>query len=435
MSEQRLDLQHFKAACSAFGWVNILERMNLPNVKGKCFTNFKDGQFQKGRNNQKARDCCPIHSSDDDTNFYFFGDAQENGSCWCWVCAKRWDGFELLMEAFGWDFMECVEEIKPVIGYNGAEQVTPKPRNEVKRDRLPDHADINYSHFTIKWLNEVMSELVPMDDSHAMPAIRYFAKRTIFDVRYLMDEVRFHPALEFLIGLSGEEDNADLLTRIQADPHFVEFRYSQSGKLKSAYMGKWPAIVPFLRTPDGRLYSMHRIFIDEDGNKAPFGQYGDVKKRMSGIKVEWDEQKQQYKYRDTKGAAVHLSPAFSPVLGLAEGLETTLAVRYATGMPMHCTVSAQGLSDYIADDEVKVVVIWVDDDRSGAGLKHANIQKEKLEAKGKQVHLMMPTLERQPDVKSVDWNDVLLELGISGFPEYLRDWEHLLDDEEEESLF
>ena len=66
------------------------------------------------------------------------------------------------------------------------------------------------------------------------------------------------------------------------------------------------------------------------------------------------------------GGAIGLATP-GPVLGVAEGIETALAVQLRTGMPVRSAVSAGLLARLEPPAGTSLVVIWADRDRSGAG--------------------------------------------------------------------
>lgn len=100
------------------------------------------------------------------------------------------------------------------------------------------------------------------------------------------------------------------------------------------------------------------------------------------------------------GGAIRLYPLeVSQPLALAEGVETALAVREATGWPVWACVSAIGLERVELPAEVHEVVIAADHDP--AGLEAANALARRLLGENRRVRLATPPREGQ------DWLDVL----------------------------
>jgi putative DNA primase/helicase len=105
-----------------------------------------------------------------------------------------------------------------------------------------------------------------------------------------------------------------------------------------------------------------------------------------------------------KGGAIRLFPleAGQP-LALAEGIETALAVREATGWPVWALVAASLLKEASLPPEVKEVVVCADHDK--AGLEAAKALAQRLLREGRKVRLAVPPVEGE------DWLDALKRLG------------------------
>jgi hypothetical protein len=84
------------------------------------------------------------------------------------------------------------------------------------------------------------------------------------------------------------------------------------------------------------------------------------------------------------------------------------------------TVNATLLESFVPGPSTKMVVIWADKDRSGRGEEAASELKRRLWEKGIKAQIMMPSLPIADGEKSVDWNDVLIQLGRMGFPKRRR---------------
>jgi len=103
-----------------------------------------------------------------------------------------------------------------------------------------------------------------------------------------------------------------------------------------------------------------------------------------------------------RGGAIRLFPleAGQP-LALAEGIETALAVREATGWPVWATIAAPFMREVIVP-EVKEVVVCADHDR--AGLEAAHTLARRLIREGRRARLAVPPVEGE------DWLDVLVRV-------------------------
>ena len=150
--------------------------------------------------------------------------------------------------------------------------------------------------------------------------------------------------------------------------------------------GRWPAMVAVLQGPDGAGVALHRTWLTTDGRTAPTP--GPVKKLtpaagpvMTGcIRLAWPGEEA------------------GDVLGIAEGIETALAARQASGVPTVAAYSASALSAWQWPRGLKRLVIFADADPAGADA--AQSLKVRAMQAGLKVALMTPT---RP---GADWCDV-----------------------------
>jgi hypothetical protein len=105
------------------------------------------------------------------------------------------------------------------------------------------------------------------------------------------------------------------------------------------------------------------------------------------------------------GGAIRLF-APGPLLGVAEGIETALAVHVRTGMPVWSAVSANLLERLEPPAKTSLVVIWADRDRSGTGAAAALLLRERSLGPGILVAVHLPPGPIPPGAKGVDWVDV-----------------------------
>ena len=102
--------------------------------------------------------------------------------------------------------------------------------------------------------------------------------------------------------------------------------------------------------PSGQGVSLHRTYLTTDGHKAAVPT---VKKLMSPAMP-----------GATRGGAIRLYPA-GATLAVTEGIETALAVRLATGLPVWAAICARSMEHLIVPAEVHLVVICADHDTAG----------------------------------------------------------------------
>lgn len=170
-------------------------------------------------------------------------------------------------------------------------------------------------------------------------------------------------------------------------------------------LGDFPALVAAIRDVAGNIVTLHRIYLSDLGTKARIPGGGATKKMMSipyGM--------------DVKGCAIQLATPDKGVLGVAEGIETAMSAYRATGIPTWAAVSAVLLENFKAPKGVHTVVIWADKDVSWTGERSAEVLKARLEKKGINCQILLPSMAIPRNAKGVDWNDVLVQQGLMGFP-------------------
>ena len=157
-------------------------------------------------------------------------------------------------------------------------------------------------------------------------------------------------------------------------------------------VGTWPAMLARLQAPDGRQLALHRTWLTPKGRKAPTP--GPCKKltptagdlRGACIRLGW------------LGAGAAGDPLAGPVLGIAEGIETALAARCASGVPTVAAYSAGALTAWQWPPGLQRLVIFADADQAGADA--ADKLRQRARAAGLSVNVMTPT------TPGTDWCDV-----------------------------
>jgi len=148
-----------------------------------------------------------------------------------------------------------------------------------------------------------------------------------------------------------------------------------------------PAMLARVDTPEGAMVALHRTYLCIHGSKADVPT---VKKLMAPATP-----------GATRGGAIRLYPA-GETLAVTEGIETALAVRLATGLPVWAALCAGGMARLIVPAEVRLVVICADHDP--VGLKAAQALARRLYFEQRRVKIL------RPDTPGADWAD-LQEMG------------------------
>lgn len=359
---------------------------------------------------------CPLHGGKSGEAFRFMKGGAEYGSCACGSCGVFNNGFSLVMAMEKCNFRQAVIIVGYDVGYysdtngtvyNNIKEEAIKRKEEylkqvaerkIEQDKKDREANIKGR----ERLRQIWSESVLLDHPSAEPARKYFINRGIGDIGTLNGEVRYHNALPFYVELDGNY----LLA------------------------GKYPCLLGQIRTPNGKPVRLHRIYLDYAGNKLDLRNVG----HRLGNNIDLsnynglDPKKMtpQIPLTSITGAAIQLDEAGSPILGVSEGLETSLAVSVATGLPMNCCINAEMLAHWLPADGTKYVFIFKDKDVSKTGEIKAKALQETLESYGIKVFSFEPNADIPAHEKGIDWADIFKQQGISGFPLEARNWRNLL---------
>jgi putative DNA primase/helicase len=168
---------------------------------------------------------------------------------------------------------------------------------------------------------------------------------------------------------------ADMPTVLRYHPHLA-YRHEEG---QHTYH---PAMLGRVDDANGQGVSIHRTYLTNDGHKAAVPT---VKKLMPAVLP-----------GATRGGAIRLYPA-GETLAVSEGIETALAVRLATGLPVWSTICAGGMARLLIPPEVRLVVICADHDLPG--IKAAKELARRLLSEQRRVKLLIP------DTLGADWAD------------------------------
>ncbi len=304
---------------------------------------------------------CPVHEGKD--GFRLYNDFESTGGGICNTCGPRPNGFQLLQWIRGWTFYQALEAVAEVI--NGGAPVIHCRESDNGSARAPKTDDGNLR----KVLNRMGADAMCLTAPQAEPARTYLQSRGITILPPI--GLRYHPSMAY---------------------------FSEEGQDQ----GRYPGMVAMLTDGQGQPVTLHRIYLTQDGRKAP---------------VDFPKKTMPYPAnRILTGAAVRLGPA-EDLLGVAEGVETALAVTQATGMICWATTSATLLSKVIVPAQVKRVVVWADHDTSKekAGQIAGTRLATRLVEEGIKARVQIPP-PPPPGQKSCDWADVLVTQGKEGFP-------------------
>ena len=155
--------------------------------------------------------------------------------------------------------------------------------------------------------------------------------------------------------------------------------YYEDGRL----VGDYPAMLCKLVSPEGHNMTYHVTHLTDRGTKAPVSS---VKKMMPPV-------------GDLAGSAIRLFP-IAEHIGIAEGVETALAVHKIFDIPCWATSDANKMAQFIPPEGVKQVSIFGDHDKSFTGQKAAYTLANRLIR-------TIPVSVCIPTVMGTDWADEL----------------------------
>ncbi len=313
---------------------------------------------------------CPIYGGKD--GFRLFKDYAETGGGICNTYGSYQDGLGLLQWVNGWNFPQTCEAVAGFLGLDAGE--TPSIKNH-----LPDPglglAETKENERRRASLKRVWSHTTPLMTRAAEPARLYLARRGLHWRDIDPKALRFHPGLAY---------------------------YEECEKV-----GVFPALIALISDKDGKPVSLHRIYLTDEGYKAPVKSH----KKMMPFPSD----------RCVTGGAIRLfSIENEPVVGVAEGIETALAVQQATGMPVWSCISATFLEKFQTPDDIEILVVWGDLDREingrAAGQESTQSLVESCRDNQQQALGLIPPYPLAEDRKSIDWLDVKNQDGDEVLP-------------------
>lgn len=147
-------------------------------------------------------------------------------------------------------------------------------------------------------------------------------------------------------------------------------------------LGRFPAMVAPIVSLDGRTLALHRTYLTADGRKADVPS---VKKLTGAAGL-------------LGGACIPLHQPARGCIGIGEGIETSLAACFASGVPTVAAYCAGNLAAWKWPVSVQRLVIFADADKAGCEAA------DKLRARALAGHVRCEVLT--PLTEGADWCDV-----------------------------
>lgn len=257
---------------------------------------------------------------------YRFDDKDGNGTFICNQCGAG-DGMELARRWLATDFSGSLNAVAGVLGIKGAAApARPQTRSKAP-DRPPEPQADKLAAIAAK-----LEQAQPVSQTTALQSIaRYLAARGI-NSRVLdgirKDALLLHPCLTY---------------------------YHPTPNSKGyTHMGSYPAMLACITNAQGETAGLHITYLQPDcSGKLVLHHDGDT----------LPAKKMQSRFSGSlKGAAVRLFP-HNGTLCVCEGIETALAVRELTGLPVWACLSANGLQSFAIPPDITELAIYADNDR------------------------------------------------------------------------
>lgn len=249
---------------------------------------------------------CPVCGGRDR---YRFDDKDGYGSYICTHCGNG-DGFHLVMHWLDCDYKTAAAAVSDALGIEEGKDL-PRPPKRLTAPTTQPRDQIDR-------LLHLWNSALPLEAGD--PVAVYLEGR----------------------GLPFPENVHDLR-------HHPRLPYWHDGEK----LGEYPAMIGRITDSGGRTTGLHLTYI-QDGKKLALHHYGE---RLPAKKM-----RRRYP-GSLKTCALRLYPV-AEELGVAEGIETALAVRAMTGLPVWACLSCHGL-EQLALPPIKRLLIYCDGDVPG----------------------------------------------------------------------
>lgn len=289
---------------------------------------------------------CPFHNDKKPGNLSI---NRINGAYTCHRCGAR--GGSLIKfhsEKYAISFMQAACELN-----------LDPPRENIERESIfKNEKPVNVNK--LKSLELLLKQSIPLKDEKSKLALTYFKNRGLtLNGLELPENIFFHPRSS---------------------------NYNDGAKTYH------PCLIAKVTNLNGLLLTAQKTYINADGYKL---RTTHPKKFVPSIG------------RTVKGGSVKMYCVKNlNTLGICEGVETALAIKQITGIPVWACMTAQMLKDVEIPTHIKNVKIYADNDLSQTGQNSAIELHRKLTLKGINVVIIMPPLINK---KSTDWLDFLIE--------------------------
>lgn len=326
---------------------------------------------------------CPKNGGTD--GFRLFKDAGKTGGGISNQDGAMPDGFSLLMWLFEENFATILNDVAEYLNVDNWKDSNVQPRQVKRSEDYKSEIVVDEQTLTKRRhkLREIWRHSIALHHPNAELARKYLSSRGI-DVNRLSLE-----------GLSKTMRLHRHLALWQDD----------------TFLGYFPCLVSLVSYDDGKPATLHRTYLDANGQKLTFAK---------GVKVKAKKIMSACTGKRISGGAIRFGKPVGGVLNVCEGIETALSVMLAKRQAVWPCISSTILATFEPPEGVTHINVWADKDREkngkSAGYDDAIKLFERMEKKGIVVNILLPQDPIPENDKSVDWNDILVRRGISAFP-------------------
>lgn len=318
---------------------------------------------------------CPIHAGEDKK--FRFENAEGNGLWHCSVCGHG-SGLDLLRKVKGLNFVEAaLWVIYDHFGEAGNKTPLPSaPQSAViPKERPADElARIRSSY------QKVWNEAKPV---------------TVGDPVWLYLRSRIPGLVSIPVGL-------------RLHPGLSYFGFPPNGGGYGKNYGQFACMVAAVVDETGKCCNIHRTYLTMQGKKLAL-QEPDEDDPTALIDL---PSKKLMKSVGARHYQIRLAKPINGVLGIAEGIETSLAAMIYSGVPTWPTVSDSGMANFMVPEAIQELVIFADNDhktvRGGnPGLDAARKLVERPDVEKRIFERTLKVVIRTPATQGTDMVDFL----------------------------
>jgi len=320
---------------------------------------------------------CPSHGGENGDAFRFFEDAADTGGGVCNTCGRFSDGFNLLSWILNRSFDHIVGLVADTLGMATVPIRKPgRPAGTGSSTSVRPEAKSKSG--------QTKSQERELEIAQRRSAIASRWREAIPDKGRIAEY------------LASRGITIPVPPTLRLHEHLAYHEPDPGDKNRMVHVSDLPAMMAQVTSQSAGLVAIHRTYLHPNPEVNPGKAPVSTPKKLTTPIYE----------RAMNGSAVRLYPiptAYdnSP-LAITEGIETALAVRQATELPVWSCISAGGLASVEIPHEIVAVEIFADHDEAGITAAETAAARLAVERPGRTVKIITPAISGQ------DWLDVLV---------------------------